>query len=134
MQKLAAEFHDQGVALNDVTDVFFMRYRLPLWNDTLLNNIYVSVRFYPLVNYKVARYAFAKGHEARIRDRIHFELLLAVNPTLCAMPFLNFAWPKDYKVLASARGVTLPEKTLSGRRPTRSTPGKRRQPTQSDDE
>ncbi len=108
MQELAGEFHANGAALNDVTDVFFMRYRLPLWNGVLLNNIYGFIRSYPLVNYKAARYAFAKGHEARIRDRIHFELLLAVSPELCSMPFLHFEWPKEYAVLASARGVTLP--------------------------
>lgn len=109
MQQLAAGYADQGVPLNDVTDVFFMRYRMPLWNGPLLNNIYGSVRAYPLVNYHAARFAFAKGYESRVADRLHFELMLAINPKLCAMPFLGFVWPKEYGSIAAKKGVTLPK-------------------------
>jgi hypothetical protein len=105
MQELAKGYYDAGVALNDVTDVFFMRYRLPLWNGIMMNNIFGAVRAYPLVNYFAAKYAFSKGYRARVRDRIHFELMLKVNPGLCAMPFLKFAWPPDYRVHAARAGV-----------------------------
>lgn len=107
MRDLAIGYVDQGVELNDVTDVFFMRYRLPLWNGVLLNNIYGAVCVYPLVNYRAARYAFSKGYEVRVRNRIHFELLLALNPELCALPFLNYVWPREYRKRAKRKGVRL---------------------------
>lgn len=91
MQELATSYHRQGVALNDVTDIFFMRYRLPLWNGVMMNNIFGAVRGYPLVN--GPKYAFSKGYRTRAGDRIHFELMLRINPALCAMQLLKFAWP-----------------------------------------
>lgn len=106
MQELATGYHNKGVALNDVTDVFFMRYRLPLWNGVMMNNIFGAVRGYPLVNYFAARYAFSKGYRARVDDRIHFELMLRINPVLCAMPFLKFAWPSAYRGYAARFGAT----------------------------
>jgi hypothetical protein len=105
MQDLAVGYHRAGADLNDVTDVFFMRYRLPLWNGVMMGNIYSSARIYPLVNLATARYAFSRGFRARVTDRIHFELLLRVNPKLCAMPFLGFAWPEAYRKMAADAGV-----------------------------
>jgi hypothetical protein len=107
MQELATGYHGAGVALNDVTDVFFMRYRLPLWNGIMMNNIFGAARAYPLVNYFAAKYAFSKGYRARVGDRIHFELMLKVNPGLCAMPFLKFAWPPEYRAHAARAGVAV---------------------------
>lgn len=105
MQRLAVGFHRAGVAVNDVTDVFYMRYRLPLWNGMMMNNIFGSTRIYPLVNFLAAKYAFSRGYKARVNDRIHFELMLKLNPKLCAMPFLSFAWPGEYRDYAAKRGV-----------------------------
>ena len=72
-----------------------------------MNNIFGAVRGYPLVNYFAAKYAFRKGYRARVGDRIHFELMLRINPALCAMPFLKFAWPPAYRDYATRSGVTL---------------------------
>lgn len=110
MRQLAMNYHEQGAELNDISDIFFMRYRLPLWNGVLLNNIYGGVRVYPLANYKVAKLAFSKGYKSRLKNRIHFELLLKINPELCASPFLGFVWPKELQKIATKKGINLADK------------------------
>ena len=105
LQELAQGFHHAGVDLNDVSDIFFMRYRLPLWNGIMMNNIFAATRIYPLVNYHAAKYAFSRGFLARIRDRIHFEIMMQVNPGLCSMPFLKSVWPEDFRKMALDQGV-----------------------------
>lgn len=107
LQTLARQYAIQGADLNDVSDIFFMRYRLPLWNGVLLNNIYGSLRLYPLVDIQCARLAFEKGHRFRISDRLHFELLIRINPQLAAMPFLQFAWPEALRARARDYGVAV---------------------------
>jgi hypothetical protein len=110
MRQLAMSYFEQGADLNDISDIFFMRYRMPLWNGPLLNNIYGGVRVYPLANYHVAKLAFSKGYQSRVNDRIHFELLLRINPELCAAPFLGFVWPKEFQEIAKKRGVNVATK------------------------
>lgn len=107
MQSLALDYHHAGADLNDISDIFFMRYRLPLWNGLMMNNIYGASRIYPLINYSTAKYAFSRGYLARIRDRIHFEVMLKVNPELCAAPFLKHVWPQEHYEYALKKGTVL---------------------------
>lgn len=107
MQRLALRYAREGADLNDITDIFFMRYRLPLWNGILLNNIYSTLRLYPLVDYRCAKFAFQKGYRFRVSDRLHFELLIRINPELAAMPFLQFVWPEHLQKRAHDYGVTV---------------------------
>lgn len=72
-----------------------------------MNNIFNATRVYPLVNYQAAKYAFSRGYLARVRDKLHFEIMLQINPSLCAFPFLGFTWPEEYRNYAASRGVTL---------------------------
>lgn len=117
MRGYAMDYWRAGAHLNDVTDIFYMRYRLPLWNGMMMNNIHGAARVYPLVNYFAAKYAFSRGSKARVGDRIHFEIMLKVSPALCAMPFLNFVWPKEYRDYAAEKGVHVSERPYAARGP-----------------
>lgn len=110
MIALARDLWCDGAELNDITDIFYMRYRLPLWNGAMMNNIYSGVRLYPLVNYHVARLAFRMGFRARVSDQIHFEAMLRLSPELLSFPFLGFVWPEPFRASAADRGVHVADK------------------------
>jgi len=105
LRELARGLHDDGAEFNDISDIFFMRYRLPLWNGIMMNNIFGGVRIYPLVSIGVAREAFKTGYGSRISDRIHFELLLRIAPQLLALPFYGKVWPAEFREHAASRGI-----------------------------
>lgn len=108
LQNRALEFHRQGAGLNDVTDVFFLRYRLPLWNGVLQNNLFNQVKIYPLLDYRAACRAQNFDYKDRVEDRLHFELMAEINPRLCELPFYKFTWPRRFKDLPVARQLELP--------------------------
>ena len=118
LQKLAKYYADSGANLNDITDIFFMRYRLPLWNGIMMNNIYGSVRLYPLLDRLGGTIAFRLPHEHRAGDRLHFHLLRRLDPELCKIPFLKNAWSSLVRDEAKSRfNMDLPNRPLKVKGP-----------------
>jgi len=110
LQAYALDYLDMGAEYNDVSDIFFMKYRLPHWNGVIGSNLYGSTKVYPLVNYELGKLAFSGGYKHRVTDRLHFEIMARLNPKLTSMPFFKFAWPAGFNKTAQRLGFKNAEK------------------------
>lgn len=118
LQQMAVATFEQGVDFNDVTDVFFLRFRLPHFSGALLNNVHNFLRLYPLVNRHACLRAYQHSYRERVTDRMHFELMRELNPSLCELPFAGYTWSADIREEAAKDGLSVAKEPLKLDKPS----------------
>ena len=110
LRSMAFQWLDRKADANDISDLFYVRNRLPHWNGVIFNNLRASVRVTPLANYRAAKLAFRTKFDHRLQDRYHFEVMSRLRPDLACEPFLDNQWSDPIRALAARRGLAVAEK------------------------
>jgi hypothetical protein len=86
------ERHEQGVPLDDLDEVAYAEFRLPLWAGTISSNTAGDVRFFPLVHPDLIALSYRGGVLTRQTQWLHFELIKRLHAPLTEVPFLGEGW------------------------------------------
>lgn len=81
-----------GFPLNDISDLFYFEFRLPLWNGVLHNNIYGQLRVCPLLNLDLASLGASLGFEARVQDQLHHLIMHRIDPATAEIERVGPVW------------------------------------------
>lgn len=99
--------HRQGVPFDDMHYAFYVEDRMSWWNGYAMSNMFGRARINPLANFDAASIMSSVDPEQKKMDRLHFELMKAVDPRLLSLPFLSNQW--DSRLQQYAGGHTLAE-------------------------
>lgn len=107
LRRLIDRYEARGVPYDDMHYLIYVEHRMPWWAGYTLANSGGNRRLLPLVNRKVASILFSVDPLHKKTDRLHFEIMKAVDPRLVEHQFLNNMW--DSRLAPHINGYDIPK-------------------------